>query len=51
VAVTPDDVYEWGSASATVKGGKGLTRRSGGRYFTAWHRLHGRWLITRNIAF
>ena len=50
VAADPDDVYEWGSATMTVKRG-GKVRQASGRYLTVWHRSDKRWLITRNIAF
>ena len=50
VAADPDDVYEWGSATMTVKRG-GATKSASGRYLTVWHRDGKRWLITRNIAF
>ena len=46
----PDDVYEWGTATMTVKRGDTLKQGSG-RYLTVWHREGGNWLITRNIAF
>ena len=46
----PDDVYEWGTASMTVKRG-GTVKQASGRYLTVWHREGGNWLITRNIAF
>ena len=46
----PDDVYEWGTASMTVKRGDAVKQASG-RYLTVWHREGGNWLITRNIAF
>ncbi len=49
-AADPNDVYEWGTAQMTLKGG-GTVRRSSGRYLTVWHRDGKRWLITRNIAF
>jgi ketosteroid isomerase-like protein len=51
VAVDADDVYEWGSASATVKTDAGVTKKSLGRFLTVWHRQASVWLITRNIAF
>ena len=51
VAAGPDDVYEWGSASATVKSGGEAARRSLGRFLTVWHRQGDRWVITRNLAF
>jgi ketosteroid isomerase-like protein len=46
----PDDVYEWGTASMTVKRGE-TVKQASGRYLTVWHREGGSWLITRNIAF
>jgi ketosteroid isomerase-like protein len=46
----PADVYEWGTASTTIRRGKAVTQSSG-RYLTVWHREGNRWLITRNIAF
>ena len=51
VAAGPDDVYEWGSASATVKTDTGTVHRNLGRFLTVWHREKTRWVITRNIAF
>ena len=50
VAADPDDVYEWGSATMTVRRA-GATKSAMGRYLTVWHRDGKRWLITRNIAF
>jgi ketosteroid isomerase-like protein len=50
VAPDPDDVYEWGSATMTVRRA-GATKAATGRYLTVWHRDGKRWLITRNIAF
>ena len=50
VAPDPDDVYEWGSATMTVRRA-GATKSATGRYLTVWHRDGQRWLITRNIAF
>ena len=50
VAADPDDVYEWGSATMTVRRA-GATKSATGRYLTVWHRDGKRWLITRNIAF
>jgi ketosteroid isomerase-like protein len=50
VAADPDDVYEWGSATMTVKRG-GATKTATGRYLTVWHHDGKRWLISRNIAF
>ena len=46
----PDDVYEWGTATMTVKRGDKVKEASG-RYLTVWHREGKAWLITRNIAF
>jgi hypothetical protein len=46
----PDDVYEWGTASMTVRRGD-VVKSASGRYLTLWHRSNGRWVITRNIAF
>ena len=46
----PTDVYEWGTATMTVKRGKAV-RQTSGRYLTVWHRETNRWAITRNIAF
>jgi ketosteroid isomerase-like protein len=46
----PDDVYEWGTATMTVKRGDAVKEASG-RYLTVWHREGNAWLITRNIAF
>ena len=51
VAAGPDDVYEWGSASATVKADAGTSRRTLGRFLTVWHRQKDKWVITRNLAF
>ena len=51
VAAGNDDVYEWGSASATVKSDAGATRHSLGRFLTVWHRQGAQWVITRNLAF
>jgi len=50
VAPDPDDVYEWGTATMTVKRA-GTTKSASGRYLTVWHRAGDRWVITRNIAF
>ena len=50
VAADTDDVYEWGTASMTVKRGA-TVRQASGRYLTVWHREGKSWLITRNIAF
>lgn len=46
----PDDVYEWGTASITIRR-NGSVQQSSGRYLTVWHRSGARWLITHNIAF
>jgi uncharacterized protein (TIGR02246 family) len=46
----PDDVYEWGTASMTVKRGDKV-RQTSGRYLTVWHRDGKQWLISHNIAF
>ena len=46
----PDDVYEWGTASMTIRRGDAI-RETSGRYLTVWHREGNRWVITRNIAF
>ena len=51
VAAGPDDVYEWGSASATLKTAKGVEQRTLGRFLTVWHRQGGKWVISRNLAF
>ena len=51
VAAGPDDVYEWGTASATVKTDGGTARRSLGRFLTVWHRQGSQWVIIRNLAF
>jgi uncharacterized protein (TIGR02246 family) len=51
VAAGPDAVYEWGSASATVKTDSGTSTRTLGRFLTVWHRQGARWLIIRNLAF
>ena len=45
-----DDVYEWGSASMTIRR-NGQTKMGTGRYLTVWHRDGKAWRITRNIAF
>jgi ketosteroid isomerase-like protein len=50
VSPDPDDVYEWGTATMTVRRGNSISQASG-RYFTVWHRSGERWVITRNIAF
>ena len=50
VAADPDDVYEWGSATMSVKRG-GRIGEKPGRYLTVWHRTGKAWLITHNIAF
>ena len=49
-AGSPNDVYEWGSATMTVKR-DGKTKTATGRYLTVWHREGAAWRITRNIAF
>ena len=49
-AADPEDVYEWGTATMTVRRG-GNVRQASGRYLTVWHREGRRWLITHNIAF
>lgn len=51
VAAGPDDVYEWGSASATLKTDKGVEQRTLGRFLTVWHRQGDKWVISRNLAF
>ena len=51
VAAGPDDVYEWGSASATVKTDTGTVHRNLGQFLTVWHRQKAKWVITRNLAF
>lgn len=51
VAAGPDDVYEWGNASATLKTAKGLEQRNLGRFLTVWHRQGAKWVISRNLAF
>ena len=51
VAADPDDVYEWGTATATLKTPTGTTKKSLGRFLTVWHRQGTTWVITRNIAF
>jgi|KBSSwiStaDraftv2_1062776.scaffolds.fasta_scaffold1285124_2 ketosteroid isomerase-like protein len=51
VAAGPDDVYEWGSASATLKTDKGAEHRNLGRFLTVWHRQGDKWVIIRNLAF
>jgi ketosteroid isomerase-like protein len=50
VAHDSNDVYEWGTASTTIRRGH-TVRQTSGRYLTVWHREGARWLITRNIAF
>lgn len=50
VAHDRDDVYEWGTATMTVKRGEEIKQRSG-RYLTVWHRQGKEWQITRNVAF
>jgi len=49
-AADHDDVYEWGTATMTMKR-SGKVQQATGRYLTVWHRQGGRWLITHNIAF
>ena len=49
-AADPDDVYEWGSATMTVRR-DGKVKSATGRYLTVWHRDGRAWRITRNIAF
>lgn len=51
VAADADDVYEWGTATATVKGDAGTTKQSLGRFLTVWHRQGATWVISHNIAF
>lgn len=51
VAAGPDDVYEWGSASAMLKTDKGVEQRTLGRFLTVWHRQGDKWVISRNLAF
>ena len=51
VAADADDVYEWGTATATLKTPTGTTKKSLGRFLTVWHRQGATWVITRNIAF
>lgn len=51
VAADADDVYEWGTATATVKTATGTTKQSLGRFLTVWHRQGTVWVITHNIAF
>jgi ketosteroid isomerase-like protein len=46
----PDDVYEWGTATVTVKQGNKVSDKSG-RYLTVWHREGDKWLISHNIVF
>jgi ketosteroid isomerase-like protein len=46
----PEDVYEWGTATMTVRRGEKVQQASG-RYLTVWHRDGKRWLISHNIAF
>lgn len=45
----PSDVYEWGTASMTIRAGS-VTRNQTGRYLTVWHRKGSAWVITRNLA-
>jgi ketosteroid isomerase-like protein len=49
-AADPDDVYEWGKATMTLKRNDKVQQASG-RYLTVWHREGKVWLITHNIAF
>lgn len=49
-AASANDVYEWGSATMTVKR-DGRVKTATGRYLTVWHREGAVWRITRNIAF
>jgi ketosteroid isomerase-like protein len=51
VAAGPDDVYEWGTATATVKTETGIEKHSLGRFLTVWHRQGTSWVISRNLAF
>ena len=51
VAADADDVYEWGTATATLKTPTGTTKKSLGRFLTVWRRQGTTWVITRNIAF
>ena len=50
VAHDPADVYEWGTASMTLRRGHAIQQTSG-RDLTVWHRDGNSWVITRNIAF
>jgi ketosteroid isomerase-like protein len=50
IAHDPNDVYEWGTASMTIRRGHAIQQTSG-RYLTVWHRDSNIWVITRNIAF
>lgn len=50
-AADADDVYEWGTATATLKTPTGTMKKSLGRFLTVWHRQGATWVITRNIAF
>ena len=51
VAADTDDVYEWGTATATLKTPTGTTKQSLGRFLTVWHRQGATWVISHNIAF
>jgi len=52
VAVSPDDVYEWGEGWIFVQSADGTRSKLGGRFFTVWHRQSdGIWMIIRNLAF
>jgi ketosteroid isomerase-like protein len=51
VAAGPDDVYEWGTATAVVKSEGGTEKHSLGHFLTVWHRQGATWVITRNLAF
>jgi len=52
IAVTPDDVYEWGTGWVLVQSADETRAKVGGRYFTVWHRQpDGIWMISRNLAF
>jgi uncharacterized protein (TIGR02246 family) len=51
VAVSADEVYEWGSGWMDVQAADGTRSKRGGRYLTVWHRQpDGTWVITRNLA-
>jgi ketosteroid isomerase-like protein len=49
-AADRDDVYEWGTATITMKR-SGKVQQATGRYLTVWHRKGETWVITHNIAF